>query len=270
MRAVSTVCAAAVTLFSSALLTAAAGPAAAGEVIAAVAANFTGAMHALAAAFREETDHAARPSFASTGTLFAQIAHGAPFEVFLSADLKTPERAEADGLAVAGTRFTYATGHLVLWSAEPTLFEDGAAYLEDASYAHLAVTNPKTAPYGAAALEVLERLGILDEVEAKIVQGDNVSQTLQFIATGNAEAGFIAEAQVIGWAGPEGTVWKVPQTLYQPIEQAAVLLKPGETSEAARAFLVFLQSDTAREIMARHGYGVPAERTDVAAVPDER
>ncbi|WP_226581667.1 molybdate ABC transporter substrate-binding protein [Acuticoccus sediminis] len=264
MLALTSARAAAAALLTSALLFGAPGRAAADEVIAAVAANFTDATREIAAAFQEATGHTVSPSFASSGKLFAQISHGAPFQVFLSADTEKPERAEADGLAVAGTRFPYASGRLVLWSAASGAFDDGAAYLAAGNFAHVAIANPKTAPYGAAALEVLEKLGVATAVAAKLVTGDNITQAFQFIATGNAEAGFVAASQVIAWDGAKGTLWEIPAELYSPILQEAVLLKPGEASEAARAFLAFLSSDAAREIIARHGYGLPSGPEDVA------
>jgi len=230
-------------------------PAGAAEVNVAVAANFTDAMRDIVPLFEKATGHTVKVSFGSTGKLYAQIENGAPFEVFLAADTKRPAKAEESGLAVSGSRFTYATGRLWLWSGKAGVWRDGEAWLKAATFAHLAIANPKTAPYGLAAQQVMQHLGIWDGVQPKVVRGDSIAQTFQFVVSGNAEAGFVAGSQVKGWKGTAGSRWEVPQTCYAPIEQQAVLLAKGADSEAARAFLSFLKSDTARAVIRGYGYG---------------
>jgi molybdate transport system substrate-binding protein len=226
------------------------------EVSVAVAANFTDATRRLDALFEQASGHRLKISYGSTGKLYAQIGHGAPFEVFLAADIERPRKAEQAGLAVPGSRFVYARGRLVLWSARPGLFEAGEPYLQAADFAHLAIANPKTAPYGLAARQVLGRLGIWSSLQARLVRGDSIAQTFQFVATGNAEAGFVAYSQIKGWQGEPGSLWLIPQDYYEPIEQAAVLLQKGADNPAARAFLEFLQGDAARDLIQSYGYGV--------------
>ncbi len=243
-------------LFSLLGLALLAGRAQAEEVTIAVAANFTDATREIAPLFEQATGHTTRISFGSTGKLYSQIEHGAPFEVFLAADVKRPEKAEAAGLAVPGSRFVYAKGKLVLWSARPDRFSDGEAFLQRGEFEHLALANPKTAPYGLAAEQVMSHLGLLERLRPKLVQGDSIAQTFQFAATGNAEAGFVALAQVKGWKGDAGSQWVIPDADYAPIDQAAVLLKKGESNPAAVAFLEFLRSDAARAVIERYGYGV--------------
>jgi molybdate transport system substrate-binding protein len=226
------------------------------EVKIAVAANFTDATREIAPLFEKATGHTARISYGSTGKLYAQIEHGAPFELFLAADTKRPIRAEREGLAVAGSRFVYAKGKLVLWSVKPDLFKNGEAFLKSDAFDHLALANPKTAPYGLAAEQVMQHIGAFDKLIPRLVKGDSISQTFQFVATGNAEAGFVALAQIKGWEGEAGTLWAIPEDYYAPIEQAAVLLKKGESNPAATAYLDFLKSTAAREVIERYGYGV--------------
>lgn len=221
----------------------------------AVAANFTDASKDLIQQFEQTSGHRVKASYGSTGKLFAQIDNAAPFDVFLSADAATAVKTESAGLAVANTRFTYARGKLVLWSARPGLFNNGEQFLTDYHYAHLAIANPLTAPYGAAAQQVLQQMGVWQSVQNRLVKGDSVAQTFQFVATQNAEAGFVAKSQVLAWSAP-GSVWEVPVELYSPIIQQAVLLKHGEKNSAAQLFMQFLKSDLARLIINRHGYGV--------------
>ncbi|MQX36014.1 molybdate ABC transporter substrate-binding protein [Roseospira navarrensis] len=226
----------------------------AGETLVAVAANFTAAAQEIGAAFTEATGHTVTFSFGSTGKLYAQISHGAPFDAFLAADAARPEKAEAEGHAVPGSRFPYALGRIVLYSADPALVDDGGAVLEaPEAFGRLAIANPVTAPYGAAALEALEALDVLDQVRPKLVQGDSIAQTLQFVTTGNAPLGFVALSQVAGHE--DGSRWLVPQNLYAPIRQDAVLLKHGADNDAAHAFLDYLQGPDAAAIMDRYGYG---------------
>jgi len=227
------------------------GPAAAAEISAAVAANFTKPAEELGAAFTARTGDTVRFSFGATGALYTQISQGAPFQVFLAADNRRPAQAVSEGHGVAGTVFTYAVGKVVLYS--PTLdLTDGEAVLRAGAFQHLAIADPATAPYGAAGLEVAERLGLTAAIAPRLVTGENITQTLQFIDTGNAELGFVALSQVIGKPAPQ--VWAAPAALYAPILQDAVLLAPAAGEPAARAFLAFLQSGQGRAIIERYGY----------------
>ena len=221
------------------------------EVRVAAAANFAFAAREIGELFEEASGHEALLSLGSSGQLYAQIAQGAPFDVFLAADRTYPRRAVRDGLAVADSAFTYATGRLVLFSADPDLV-DGRAGLEEREFRRLAIAHPELAPYGAAAVEVLEALGLADRLQARLVRGNNVAQTYQFVATGNAELGFVALAQVIGHQ--RGSRWIVPSELHSPIAQDAVLLRRGASREAASAFLAFLRSDAAAAVLVRYGY----------------
>ncbi|MGK2741984.1 molybdate ABC transporter substrate-binding protein [Tepidicaulis sp. LMO-SS28] len=233
------------------------GPAAAEDALAAVAANFAGAAEELAAAFNDKTGHEVTITTGSTGKLYAQVTNGAPFDLFLSADAATPEKLEAAGFAVKGTRFTYAQGSLALWSAEAgRIGADGKAALEAGDVRHIAIANPALAPYGQAAQETLSALGLWDALQGKIVMGQNVGQTYSLIDTGNAQLGFVALSAVLKpGSAHEGSYWTVPPALYQPIRQDAVLLPAGETNEAARGFLDYLQSAEARKLIAAYGYG---------------
>jgi molybdate transport system substrate-binding protein len=234
----------------AALLTA---PGLAAEVSAAVAANFTRPAEEIGKAFADKTGDTVTFSFGATGQLYTQLSQGAPFEVFLSADNKRPAQAVKDGFGVDGTVFTYAVGKVVLYS--PTIdVTDGAAVLKANAFQHLSVADPKTAPYGAAGLEAIEKLGLTEALTPKIVTGENISQALQFIDSGNAELGFVALSQVID--KPATEVWRVPAEDYSPILQDAVLTKAGEADPAAKAFLQFLQSDEARAIIVKFGYEV--------------
>ena len=231
------------------------GIAHAGTTQVAVAANFTDAAKAIGAAFTAETGHEAVFSFGSTGQLYTQITQGAPFDALLSADDIRPAKAVADGLGEAGTVFTYAIGQLALWSAEPGLV-DGPEALQDPDLTRIAIANPKTAPYGAAAVQAMQKLGVYDSLLPKIVQGDSITQTFQFVATRNAEIGFVALSQVVGRT--DGSLWLVDPSLYDPIRQDAVLLGHGAGNPAARAFLDFLKGETASGIIAGFGYARPA------------
>ncbi len=227
----------------------------AAEVVVAVAANFTDATRDIVPLFEKATGHTAKVSFGSTGKLYSQIENGAPFELFLAADSKRPAKAEEQGLAVAGTRFTYAKGKLVLWSAKADAFTDGEGYLKMLGFPRAAIANPKTAPYGLAAQQVLEHLGVWEQARGKLVQGDSIAQTFQFVVTGNAEAGMVAYSQVKAWKGDAGSLWVIPESYYAPIAQQAVLLKRGESNPAATAFLKFLQGPEAHAIIEGYGYG---------------
>ena len=228
--------------------------ASAAEVKAAVAANFTATMKELAAKFEAKTGDKVTLSFGSSGKLYTQIVNGAPYDVFLSADTARPEQLEQEGGAVKGSRFTYAMGRLALWSAQPELVDAEGTVLNSEKFERLAIANPKTAPYGAAAVEVLQGLGLYEKIEPRIVQGDNIAQTYQFVATGNAQLGFVALAQVK--AKPSGSWWQIPQDYYTPIRQDAVLLKSAADNKAARALLDYLRSPEAKQIIEQSGYGV--------------
>lgn len=230
-------------------------PAAAAEVVVAVASNFAAPMQRIAAAFERETGHRAVVSVGSTGGFHAQIRNGAPFEVLLAADDETPARLESEGLAVAGSRFTYAVGRLVLWSARPGVVDERGEVLRSGGFARIALANPKLAPYGAAALEAMARLGVLDAVRPRIVQGENVGQAWQFVASGNAPLGFVALSQVARDGRiAQGSGWVVPAGLHAPIRQDAVLLGPGRGRPAADALLAYLRSEQAAAIIRAFGY----------------
>lgn len=229
----------------------------AAEVKVAVAANFTAPMQKIAQAFEQETGHKALLSFGATGNFYAQIRHGAPFQVLLAADDETPLKLEQEGLAVAGSRFTYATGRLVLWSRQPGLVDDQGELLRSGRFQRLALANPKLAPYGSAAIETLTRLGLLEALRPRLVQGDNIGQTYQFVATENAQLGFVALSQV-QTAGriAQGSAWIVPASLHQPIKQDAVLLRAGQGNPAASALLAFLKGEKARAVIRSFGYEI--------------
>ena len=238
--------------FAGSLLLAASDVASAGSTNVAVAANFTAAAREIGAAFTAATGHEAVFSFGSTGQLFTQITQDAPFEVFLAADQARPERAVKEGLAVPESRFTYATGKIVLFSKAPGLVV-GPDVLTDSAIHKIAIANPRTAPYGAAAVAAMKALGLFDAVSVRIVQGNNIAQAFQFVETGNAEIGFVALSQIARNA--DGSRWEVPEDLYPAIAQDAVLLKRGAGNPAASAFLAFLKGPEAREIAASFGYG---------------
>ena len=223
----------------------------------AVAANFAGAMAMIATSFEKDTGHTAQISTGATGKFYAQIKNGAPFEVLLSADETTPAKLENEGLAVPGSRFTYAIGKLALWSAKPNFVDDEGKVLKNGKFAHISLANPKTAPYGAAAMEVMRHLDVLKMLEPKFVQGENIAQTQQFIATGNAELGFVALSQIFkNGQLARGSAWLIPENLYAPIRQDAVLLKTGKDNPAAKALLSYLKTDAAQSIIKSLGYGL--------------
>jgi len=230
-----------------------AGPAFAEEVNVAVAANFTGAAKEIGAAFKTKTGNDLVLSFGASGQLYTQITQGAPFEVFLSADAARPKKAVDDNLGVAGSNFTYAIGKLVLWSKMPG-FVTGEDTLKAGSFNKLSICDPKAAPYGQAAVETMDSLKLTDALKPKLVQGANITQAFQFVDTGNAELGFVALSQVIGKS--EGSQWLVPQDLYKPIKQDAVLLNKGKGSAAAKAFMDFLKGPEAAAIIKKYGYEV--------------
>lgn len=240
----------------------------AGEVQVAVAANFTAPMQKIAAMFEVDTGHKAVLSFGSTGKFYAQIQNGAPFDVLLSADDSTPARLEQEGQGGGGKdrRYTYAIGTLVLWSKQPGLVDAKGEVLKEAlkgggKFDKIALADPRLAPYGAAAVEALTALGLLDALRPKFVQGESIGQTHQFVATGNAPLGFVALSQVWvpdeqGGKLKEGSVWRVPAKLHQPIRQDAILLRKGQGNAAAVALLKYLKSEKARTVIQSFGYGL--------------
>jgi len=226
-------------------------------VLVAVASNFTKPMTEIAEAFKKDTGHTAKLSFGSSGKIVSQLENGAPFEVFLSADDAKPLKLEQQGLSVPGSRFTYALGTLVLWSAKPGYVDEHGDILSKGGFQHLALANPKLAPYGEAAIETMKNLNLLERLNPLFVQGDNISQTHQFVSTGNAELGFVALSQVIADGKiVEGSGWVVPESLHQPIRQDAVLMKTGEENPAAPALLDYLKFASAKAIIEKYGYGL--------------
>ena len=244
-------------LFAPLLAVLLALPAQAAEVNVAVAANFTAPMKVLAAEFAKDTGHRAKVSFGSTGKLYAQIRNGAPFQVMLSADDATPEKLEAEGLGVPGSRFTYAIGTLVLWSAKPGLVDANVGVLRAGRYNKLAIANPRLAPYGKAAEEVLAGMGLLAGARAKFVMGENIAQTFQFAHTGNADIGFVALSQVMKDGKlTGGSAWIVPGRLHTPIRQDALILSSGKGNAAATALIDYLKTDKAKSIIRAYGYEI--------------
>ena len=230
------------------------------EVTVAVAANFAAPMQKIAQAFEQDTGHKALLAFGATGKFYAQIKNGAPFAVLLSADDETPARLEKEGVAVAGTRFTYAIGRLALWSKNPFLVDDKGQVLlsnttDKNSFKKIAIADPKLAPYGAAAIEVLGRMDALAKLTPKLVQGDSIGQAFQFVMTENAELGFVALSQIsIDARITQGSAWVVPQNLYTPLKQDAVLLPLGKNSAAALALMKYMRTDRAQAIIRAYGY----------------
>ncbi len=237
------------------LLTLGAGQAIADEINVAVASNFTRTIKTLAVRFEASSGHRVTLSFGSTGKHYAQIKHGAPFDAFFAADVKRPQLLDEEGVALPGSRFTYAIGKIVLWSPKKGTVDAEGKVLEEGEFRHLAIANPKLAPYGRAARQVLQDRGIWEALQERMVRGENIGQTFQFVKSGNAELGFVALSQIIDPAHAiEGSLWKVPQSLYTPIEQQAVLLRE---SDAARAFLAFVKNDESLEIIRGFGYATP-------------
>ena len=221
----------------------------------AVASNFSTVLEKLARIFEADTGHVVLSSPGSTGRHYTQIVNGAPFDLFLAADQERPQLLEQQDRIVPGTRITYATGRLVLWSPDARLVDPEGLILQSGNFRHLAIANPRLAPYGKAAQQALESMALWEKLMAKLVQGENISQTLQFVASGNAELGFIAYSQWLEMTeNPGGSTWLVPPELHEPVAQQAVLL---QDKPAARDFLRFLQSDTAMDLIAATGYGLP-------------
>jgi len=221
----------------------------------AVAANFSAPMQAIAAAFEKSSGHKLVAAYGATGQFYAQIRHGAPFDVLLAADQETPARLVQEGLAVRDSAFTYAIGQLVLWSPQPGRVDEQGEVLRRPLPGKLAIADPRLAPYGAAAQQTLERMGVLGQVRPHLVTGENIAQTLQFVTSGNAALGFVALSQVLtdGRMAP-GSWWRVPSGALFPVRQDAVLLSKGAHSAAAKAFLQHLRSDSARQTIREFGY----------------
>jgi molybdate transport system substrate-binding protein len=231
-----------------------AAPALAADTQVAVAANFTEPAKEIAAAFKKATGNTAILSFGSSGTFYTQMSKGAPYDVFLSADADRPKKAEQDGLGVPGSRFTYAIGRLVLFSKTPGLVDANGAVLKGGKFAKLSIADPVAAPYGVAAIQTMNKLGVYSSLKPKIVLGSSITQAYQFVETGAAEVGFVALSQVINEEG--GSRWVVPTTFHGKIDQQAVLLFTGQKNPAAKAFLTFLKSPAAVAIIKRYGYEV--------------
>lgn len=230
----------------------------AGEVRVAVAANFTAPMQEIVPLFEKATGHKVSISFGSTGKFYAQIKQGAPYDAFIAADTKTPKKLDADGLTVNGSRFVYALGTLVLWSAQPGVVDSQGAVLRKGDFNKLSIGDPKLAVYGTAAQETLEGLGLWKALRPKLVKGDNITQAYQFVATGNAELGFIALSQITkGGKVTGGSWWIVPSHYYRPIEQSAVMLSGAKDAEASKAFLAFLKGPQAASVIRSYGYELP-------------
>lgn len=241
----------------AALLCLAAGNGGADTVQLAVAANFAAPVKQIVADFEQATGHQAVVATGATGKFYAQIVNGAPFEVLLAADDETPAKLEKEGHAPAGTRFTYAIGRLVLWSPKPGVVDGAGAVLKSGDFRHLALANPKLAPYGQAAVEAMKAQGSYDRVAPRFVLGENIAQTHQFVASGNAELGFVALSQVQANGRIDGSAWIVPTTMHAPIRQDALILAKGKDNPAATAFLAFLKGDKAKATIRGFGYDLP-------------
>jgi len=242
-------------LLIAAAITLAAGQVTANDIRVAAASNFADTIEIIANRFEKSTGLRVILIFGSTGKHYAQIRHGAPFDAFFAADTQRPERLENEGLAVPGSRFTYALGQLVLWSPKPGYVDPEGKVLRHGEFRHLALANPRLAPYGMAAREVLQARGLWNELDKRFVRGENIGQAFQFVKSGNAELGFIARSQVMRTDQmAEGSFWQVPQALYTPIEQQAVLLND---KAAARAFMSFVRDDGSIKIIRDHGYETP-------------
>jgi molybdate transport system substrate-binding protein len=231
-----------------------AAPAQGDDISVAVAANFTAPMQQIAPAFEKETGHKIVASYGATGKFYAQIKNGAPFEILLAADNETPAKLIQDNVAVGGSQFTYAIGKLVLWSAKPAVVDDKGEVLKKGGFDHIAIANPKLAPYGAAGMETMKALGVYDALQPKFVMGENIAQTHQFIRSGNALLGFVALSQVLKDGKIEGSVWMVPARLYQPIRQDAVILDKGKGKPAVQAFMQYMKSKKAQAVIKSFGY----------------
>lgn len=227
------------------------------DVQVAVAANFTAPMKEIAAGFEKETGHVVKAAYGSTGKFYAQITNGAPFEALLAADAATPSKLVEEGAAVGDSQFTYATGSLVLWSSKPDFVDDAGKVLGTGDFNKVAIANPKTAPYGAAAIEVLTGLGLLEQVQPKFVTGENIAQTFQFVSTGNADLGFVALSQIMKDGKiTGGSAWIIPGELHEPIRQDAVVLEKGKDKPAVAALMDYLKGEEAKAIIKAFGYEI--------------
>ncbi|QGA50711.1 molybdate ABC transporter substrate-binding protein [Pseudomonas brassicacearum] len=227
----------------------------AAEVQVAVASNFTAPIQAIAADFEKDTGHKLVAAYGATGQFYTQIKNGAPFEVFLAADDTTPARLESEGDTVKGSRFTYAVGTLALWSAKDGYVDSTGQVLKHNNFQHLSIANPKAAPYGLAATQVLDKLGLTAQVKSKLVEGQNITQAYQFVSTGNAELGFVALSQVYkDGKVTGGSAWIVPAELHDPIKQDAVILNKGRDNPAAVALVDYLKGPKAAAIIQTYGY----------------
>ncbi len=225
------------------------------ELKLAVASNFVQPAKDIAAEFEKVSGHTVSITPGATGKFYAQIVNGAPFDVLLAADDEIPAKLEKEARAVTGTRFTYAIGRLVLWSPKADFVDDGGQVLKSGKFAYLAMANPKVAPYGLAAVQAMQKMGVLSALEPKVVQGENIAQTYQFVVTGNAQLGFVALSQVFqNGKLKSGSGWIVPENLYDAIRQDAILLNAGKASPAAAALLEYLKSEKAKKIIASYGY----------------
>jgi len=224
------------------------------EIQLAVAANFSAPMQEIAARFEKTSGHKVKLIFGATGMLYAEIKNGAPFDILLAADSETPEKLVREGEAVAESRFTYAIGKLVLWSPKPTLVDGEGRVLKIGAFEHLAICNPKLAPYGAASEEVMKALGVYEMLKPKVVEGENVTQAFQFVASGAAELGFVALSQVYRRGKIQGSAWIVPANLYSPIRQDAVVLTKSESKLGPGELMKYLRSEPAQTIIRSYGY----------------
>lgn len=236
------------TLLASTLVNAA-------EIRVAVAANFAQTLKEIVTVFEKDTGHKVALTQGSTGKLYAQISQGAPFDVLLSADDETPEKLVREGKAVTGTQFTYAVGRLALWSPKSDMVDEGGQVLKTDKFRFIAIANSRVAPYGRAAVQVMQKLGVLNLIEPRVVQGESITQTFQFVSTGNAQLGFVALSQIIDHGKiKSGSAWIVPETMHEALKQDAVLLNSAKDAAAATTLLNFLKSDKAKKIIAAHGY----------------
>ena len=241
-------------LLSSVLFALIVTPALAEQALVAVAANFVPPFREAAVEFEKATGHTVQVASGSSGAFFTQIKNGAPFDVFFSADAERPKILEEEGLAVKGSRFTYAIGRLVLWSADPNLVK-GEDTLRSEKFKHLAIADPKTAPYGVAAKQVMQKLEVWESVQPRLVLGESLGQTIVFIESGNAELGFLALSQVMDpKIKGKGGRWDVPSNLHEPIKQDVVLLTKGKENPAANALMEFMRGPQATAIIERYGY----------------
>ena len=227
----------------------------AAEVKVAVAANFAKPLEEITVQFEKDTGHKVLATPGATGKFYAQIINGAPFEVLISADDETPRKLAREAKAIAETQFTYAIGTLALWSPDTNLVDHGGGVLKTDKFKFLAIANAKVAPYGQAAVQTMLKLGVLTKLEPRVVQGENIAQTYQFVTSGNAQLGFVALSQITeNGKLKSGSAWSVPQEFHDQIKQDAILLNNGKDSMAAKALLEFLKSDKAKKIIASYGY----------------